>query len=574
MLKEVKIEVTDLCDHFCKHCSSSATCDRDNYQALPYDLVCQVIDDVAKLGAKDVIFTGGEATFWPHLEEAIEYAKNKNLNVKLYTLCYRTDENLDLLIRLVEKGLNEIIYSTTINLAKPDTISKYDIKTFMTLLKERVRVKVSFHHVVTKETMDTIESDCDMLAGLNTIDDFKGKISFLRFVPHGRGTDDLVLTEEQFEGFKQLIIKMWSKYGRDTIGIGSPHNILGLNYIPCTAGDETMIVGFDGRVYPCDAIKYFDYAGFAGNIYTKNLEEIYNSTYFKKIRNIMLYAGIRCLECSNFSMCTGGCLGQKLIYYFDRKNEKTFEWYQLNAKRTMNDFKTKELMLFNAATGLGGETGELIDCIKKIFTHNCNEESIESLKKQMTDEIGDIVWYIAAPLLSYHGITFDGIIESILKVKPGAMSKVIDDNIIAYCAKQPDPYCIKKKANRKYKIKDLDDHVVIQPFDLMTSWRDIDRAAFYLRDSCHDKETVIKQAGQLLLHLAQLSKNYLGMSLEEILEQNIDRLKTRYTSGFDSEVTNGRIDMEGKYVLAEPVTPDVKALGCRKSNPNKPPFNR
>lgn len=108
----------------------------------------------------------------------------------------------------------------------------------------------------------------------------------------------------------------------------------------------------------------------------------------------------------------------------------------------------------------------------------------------------------------------------------------------------------------------------------MQDWKNIDRAAFYLRDSCHDKETVIKQAGQLLLHLAQSSKNYLGMSLEEILEQNIDRLKTRYTSDFDIEVTNGRIDMEGKYVLAEPVTPDVKALGCRKLNPNKPPFNR
>lgn len=45
-----------------------------------------------------------------------------------------------------------------------------------------------------------------------------------------------------------------------------------------------MIVGFDGHVYPCDAMKYFDYFGSGGNIYQSSLPEIYDSEYFKQIR--------------------------------------------------------------------------------------------------------------------------------------------------------------------------------------------------------------------------------------------------------------------------------------------------
>jgi 2-iminoacetate synthase ThiH len=46
VLKEVKIELTNLCDRYCKHCSSNATYIKDNYLELPCERVIQILDEV------------------------------------------------------------------------------------------------------------------------------------------------------------------------------------------------------------------------------------------------------------------------------------------------------------------------------------------------------------------------------------------------------------------------------------------------------------------------------------------------------------------------------------------------
>lgn len=313
MLKEVKIEITNLCDRYCKHCSSNATFTHDNYIELDYELVCRIIDEASEMGAKSVVFTGGEATLWRDLPHAIAYAKYKGLQTKLYTMCYRTDENIMLLEQLVNCGLDEIIYSTASELIQRDEFSNQSLEEFIMGILKKVDVKFSFHHVVTKKTFDEtkIKYICELLNSIK----LKGKVSFLRLVEHGRATSELALTKEELQKFKELIIEQREKYGEDFIKIGSPFNILGITNTPCTAGDETMIIGFNGHGYPCDAMKYFERAGLGGSVYDNSLREIYESTYFRNIRDVRLHSGIKCLKCDNYSICKGGCLGQKMITY-------------------------------------------------------------------------------------------------------------------------------------------------------------------------------------------------------------------------------------------------------------------
>lgn len=44
------------------------------------------------------------------------------------------------------------------------------------------------------------------------------------------------------------------------------------------------------------------------------------------------------------------------------------------------------------ALGLGGESGEVLDIIKKKYR---DEQPIENYKEHLKEEIGDVLWYIA-----------------------------------------------------------------------------------------------------------------------------------------------------------------------------------
>lgn len=56
-----------------------------------------------------------------------------------------------------------------------------------------------------------------------------------------------------------------------------------------------------------------------------------------------------------------------------------------------------------------------------------------------------------------------------------------------------------------------------------------------------NKEALIKELGDIAWYLAELA-TVLDVSLEEVLERNIEKLKKRYPEGFDSEQSIHRND--------------------------------
>lgn len=541
MLKEVKIEMTNKCYRNCKHCSSDATCDEIDYLFLDVDTIKRIINEASEMGATNIAFTGGEATLHPNLKEAINYAKKLGLKTKLYSMCYRTNENIKLLIDLNLNGLDEVIYSTATDLIVSEELSCYTIEEFIKILITCSNLLIGFHHVVTNETIKGIEK---LYLYAEATGKKLDKISFLRYVPHGRGDNKLLPSKEEISRFKDYLIDLQKIYGNN-IRIGSPFNILNLTNTPCNAADETMIVGFDGHVYPCDAMKYFDYLGSGGNIFNKSLNDIYNSKYFKDIRNSKNNHNEDCKECKDYKICQSGCLGQKMIYATSLEGNKTLEWYEVNAKRTMNNFSSPNVMKMNAKMGIAGETGMLIDYIKKIETHNCNEELIESIKQLMREKIGDIIWYIPSSLSSFYGIAFDEIGSHLLQSKNKKV-KMINENIVAYCSMMRDPDCKYLNRNKGIMINQIDslindnyDHV-----HLVEIWESLDKVSFNLRNS-EKREDVISFASDLIIILGRISHYFLNTTLENILNENIFKLQQKYPMGFVGEQAGGmRIALE------------------------------
>ena len=542
-MKEVKIELTEHCNRWCKHCSSKGK--NTDYKSLDIDTVKRIIDEVKELDIKSVVLTGGEATLYPKLDEVIKYANNNELDIKLYSMCDPTLENIQYLGYLNTIGLKEIIYSTTYNLTLDGVITLDKLKEFFPLLLNKTNVRLGFHHVILKDTLYDIDEVIKLFFSLDSVK--TTNLSFLRYVPHGRGTKSLLLDRNELIWFRNKMIEYKKIYG-EKIRLGSPWNFLGIEKPECSAAEKSLIVGFDGNVYPCDAMKYFDYLGSGGNIYHNSLKEIYNSKYFQDIRIFKNCSALECLSCPNYEMCKGGCLGQKMVAFINPDNF-TFKEYGILARRTMNNFDNDEVKKMNGEMGIIGEIGELIDTFKKYKTHNLNNDSKKILKDNLIIEVGDIVWYIAASLSSYYNLRFEDIGKYIQNnTEKESDKQIIDTPILLQSIKNRDPECLFKILNDEIYIDILDNNIANYNFD--NEWK---KLVYYSYQIIYidDENKLIEILANLLLTLSKIANIELEVSMNEVLKRNIDKLNNRYKQGYSKEIANKRIKLLSSYKKSE-----------------------
>lgn len=67
-----------------------------------------------------------------------------------------------------------------------------------------------------------------------------------------------------------------------------------------------------------------------------------------------------------------------------------FNEYQVEAAKTIPEGMEKDSMLINACMGLAGETGEVIDPVKK-WAFQKHDLDLNEVK----DELSDVLWYMA-----------------------------------------------------------------------------------------------------------------------------------------------------------------------------------
>ena len=91
----------------------------------------------------------------------------------------------------------------------------------------------------------------------------------------------------------------------------------------------------------------------------------------------------------------------------------TFDDYQFTAQQTK--IYSKNLDRVYPALGLGGETGEVLEIVKKLYRDGTGELTPE-IRKALVKEMGDVVWYLAMLALDF-GISFQEIArENLIKL--------------------------------------------------------------------------------------------------------------------------------------------------------------
>ena len=327
MLKEIKIELTNKCSRNCMHCSSNATNNVNKLKELNFEDVCNVIKEAKQIGVQSIVFTGGEPLMYDRLSELVDLTSKLGINSTIYTFCYRTDESLNKYKNLINLGLNRIIYSLADSLSNEKDISSYDKEHFFDKVFESNDAKLGFHYTVSRNSFLKLETILNETINIFNNKRYFDKVSLLRFVPHGKGTVDMDLSIDDLLVIKNIYLNSNNK---NKIRLGTPWNILGIENTPCKIADEIMIIGVDGIAYPCDSIKYFTRLGISGNIKENSLMEMYNSDYFSNIRKFN--TDNSCSSCKQYSVCKGGCIGQKILRNFVESEDKV-----LSFKKCINE---------------------------------------------------------------------------------------------------------------------------------------------------------------------------------------------------------------------------------------------
>lgn len=321
-LRELKIEVTYRCDLNCVHCSSDGR--PSNTLEMACDDCVRILDAAAKMGAKNLAFSGGEPLLWPHIFEVVDAAVRSHLSVTIYT-SGNVENFQQHTARLLGIGVTRFVFSifggTQITheritrKAGSFERTKASIRNAVTL-----GLRAELHFVPMSSNWRELPNVTMLARELGAT-----RISVLRLVPQGRAAliRDRVLKRVQNLELRRQIQALRTEYGAEFVRTGSPYNFLMLNDTPvCWAATDRLIVAPDLRLYPCDAFKRVGASELVQTddkscLASASLPDCWrDSPYLEAIRTYLTTDfGVPCNVCKFLERCASGCLAQKAIAY-------------------------------------------------------------------------------------------------------------------------------------------------------------------------------------------------------------------------------------------------------------------
>lgn len=176
--------------------------------------------------------------------------------------------------------------------------------------------------------------------------------------------------------------------------------------------------------------------------------------------------------------------------------------YQKEALRTANGGINNHRLLLNGAIGACSETGEALDILKKHLFQG-HELDILHLRK----ELGDIAWYLAVSAAKA-GIPFDDVVN--LEFTEG-----------------------QKIVLKQMELMPIDDQLMSSLVGLNTNTSKLLWYVYSLFTGDVDGAVSIKNLLSLCCFELSLSCHAIGATLQDICEENVRKLRTRYPLGFD-----------------------------------------
>ena len=300
--EELTLELTEWCPSKCIHCSSTSGPEFNNH--LSKDIAWRLVGEAAQIGAKKISFGGGEPTAISYFTDILRYVIELGMQAEIFTCgLLGTSGNLGSLDEdIVHQCRNlegvKFIFSVhgadaSVHDYVTQTPGSFElmIASMKNCLDNGIECEMNF--VPMRVNTDSFEGLIELAENLGI-----RRVSVLRFVPQGRGTEHRNELELSYEEEDLFVEKMLYLRSRNDIEIrtGSPFNgIVPGNSVPCRAGFGKLVVQANGNVLPCEVFKHNKRCEWNLSVYEKSLTEILQSAEISVLRGLL--QDRNCLEC-------------------------------------------------------------------------------------------------------------------------------------------------------------------------------------------------------------------------------------------------------------------------------------
>ena len=291
-LKDLHIRITSRCNLNCKHCYAAGWFDKN--VEINYGRLENIISDAMELGLSHVTFTGGEPLLYSRIYDIINYCHGLNLKVKMETNGVLLDKAAVGRLSFPERIDYRIGFDGP-QLRGAENAA--EVKKNIEMLKG-LDYDVKIQTVLTPFNISESNYVFDFSSSLN----IQNRV-FLGHSQCGNAVGILNFSVDEVIKHKDALLSAYNN-----LIIELPEFISGNPQKGCGWGFTRCELMPNGDVTSCAPLTYMDADFKAGNMYTSNIADLWNSEHFERIRNIKQqdFSGI-CSSCEFYANCKGSC---------------------------------------------------------------------------------------------------------------------------------------------------------------------------------------------------------------------------------------------------------------------------
>lgn len=313
-LEAVFINVTAACNLRCPYCYADAG--DLSQEELSFCEIQEVIDSSVRLGARRIIFTGGEPLLREEIFQLGHYVKGLGLQAEIITNGTLINQENSSLFPLAFDSIAVSLDGSTppIHESLRGKGSFAPTKRALELLT-REGVPLVVNTVITRKNYQDIPQLNRLVSQMN----LSLHNTFLH-LPLGRGAQDgLSCSPQEIRELRELMLVGMKEYqshpfvkGRIETAPPQP----GMVKNSCGTGQTEIIIDSQGNLYPCRLLQMEKM--WAGNIREHSLEHLYlESEELERCRLVNLEQIPQCRACSFSRICAGSCRAMHYAYTGD-----------------------------------------------------------------------------------------------------------------------------------------------------------------------------------------------------------------------------------------------------------------